>query len=107
MGSIAGYHWEINEIIINADQAEYEISEHIYGHFAEHLGRGIYGGIWVGEDSDIPNKEGYRTDVLNALKKLDALAKNYPFYANYQQYRYEIFDEGNLVKEAINHYETK
>jgi alpha-N-arabinofuranosidase len=60
-----------NQIVVNPDLAEYTISEHIYGQFAEHLGRGIYGGIWVGEDSDIPNTEGYRTDVLNALIELD------------------------------------
>ena len=71
LGAQSLFAQQSNEIIINADQAEYEISEHIYGHFAEHLGRGIYGGIWVGEDSDIPNKEGYRTDVLEALKKLE------------------------------------
>lgn len=60
-----------NTIVVNADQAEHQISEHIYGQFAEHLGRGIYGGIWVGPDSDIPNKEGYRTDVLTALQELE------------------------------------
>lgn len=46
------------------------ISKHIYGHFAEHLGSCIYGGLWVGENSSIPNTKGYRTDVLEALKKL-------------------------------------
>lgn len=60
-----------NRIIINADQELSTISRHIYGHFAEHLGEGIYGGIWVGEDSDIPNNNGYRTDVLEALKQLE------------------------------------
>ena len=38
--------------------------------FAEHLGTCIYGGLWVGENSDIPNINGYRTDVFNALKEL-------------------------------------
>ncbi|HBQ58676.1 MAG TPA: alpha-N-arabinofuranosidase, partial [Balneolaceae bacterium] len=56
--------------MVNADQAEIQINEHVYGQFSEHLGRGIYEGIWVGENSDIPNKEGYRTDVLNALQEL-------------------------------------
>lgn len=59
-----------NTITVNADQGEYTISEHIYGQFSEHLGRGIYEGIWVGPDSDIPNREGYRTDVLEALTEL-------------------------------------
>lgn len=42
----------------------------IYGHFAEHLGRCIYDGIWVGEDSPIPNTDGLRNDVVEALRKL-------------------------------------
>lgn len=46
------------------------ISKHIYGHFAEHLGRSIYGGIFVGEDSEIPNTNGVRNDIIKALKEL-------------------------------------
>ena len=60
-----------NQIVVNVDQEVSTISRHIYGHFAEHLGEGIYGGVWVGEDSDIPNTDGYRTDVLKALKELE------------------------------------
>lgn len=46
------------------------ISRHIYGHFAEHLGRCIYGGFYVGENSEIPNVNGVRKDVVEALKAL-------------------------------------
>jgi alpha-L-arabinofuranosidase len=46
------------------------ISRHIFGQFAEHLGRGIYGGIWVGPDSPIPNTRGIRNDVVAALKAI-------------------------------------
>ena len=47
------------------------ISKHIYGHFAEHLGRSIYGGFYVGEDNtQIPNIDGVRTDVIEAMKKM-------------------------------------
>ena len=46
------------------------ISRHIYGHFAEHLGRGIYDGLYVGEDSEIPNKAGVRNDLIEALKRI-------------------------------------
>lgn len=46
------------------------ISKHIYGHFAEHLGRSIYGGIYVGEESSIPNTNGVRNDIITALKEL-------------------------------------
>lgn len=58
------------ELTINADQPGAKISRQIYGQFAEHLGRGIYGGIWVGKDSPITNNKGFRTDVIEALKKL-------------------------------------
>jgi len=46
------------------------ISRNIFGQFAEHLGRGIYEGIWVGPDSPIPNTRGIRNDVVAALKAL-------------------------------------
>ena len=60
-----------NRIIVNTDLGETKISRHIYGHFAEHLGRCIYGGFWVGEDSEIPNTNGIRNDVVQALRALD------------------------------------
>lgn len=60
-----------SRIIVNADQGEHTISRHIYGHFAEHLGRCIYGGFYVGDDqTEIPNTDGIRNDVLAALKAL-------------------------------------
>jgi alpha-N-arabinofuranosidase len=46
------------------------ISRQIFGQFAEHLGHGIYGGIWVGPDSPIPNTRGIRNDVVAALREL-------------------------------------
>ncbi len=60
-----------NKIVVNVDLGSEIISRHIYGHFAEHLGSGIYGGIWVGEDSPIPNTHGIRNDVVEALKELN------------------------------------
>ncbi len=54
------------------------IDRHIYGQFAEHLGTGIYGGIWVGEGSKIPNIKGYRTDVVQALKKIHVPVVRWP-----------------------------
>jgi alpha-N-arabinofuranosidase len=59
-----------NTIIINTDLGEETINKHIYGHFSEHLGRCIYGGYWVGEDSEIPNTAGIRNDVVDALKEM-------------------------------------
>jgi alpha-N-arabinofuranosidase len=62
-----------NKLVVHADQGEHEISQFIYGHFAEHLGRCIYEGIWVGEDSPIPNTRGIRNDVVKALKRIKVL----------------------------------
>jgi alpha-N-arabinofuranosidase len=59
-----------NKVVINADQGSDRISRHIYGHFSEHLGHCIYGGIWVGEDSPIPNVRGIRKDVVEALRRI-------------------------------------
>ena len=56
-------------IIISADLGKEVISRHIYGHFSEHLGRCIYGGYWVGEDSPVPNTRGIRNDIVEALRK--------------------------------------
>lgn len=47
-----------------------KIDRHIFGQFAEHLGRGVYEGVWVGPDSKIPNTRGIRNDVVAALKAI-------------------------------------
>ena len=54
------------------------IPAEIYGQFSEHLGKCIYEGIWVGKDSSIPNIDGYRTDVLDALKTLKVPVLRWP-----------------------------
>ena len=54
------------------------IPKEIYGQFAEHLGTCIYGGIWVGEDSPIPNTKGYRNDVLQAMRDLKVPVLRWP-----------------------------
>lgn len=59
-----------NNVVVKVDDAKTTISKHIYGHFAEHLGRCIYDGLYVGENSTIPNTNGVRNDVIKALKDL-------------------------------------
>ena len=59
-----------NQIILNADLGKDTISRHIYGHFAEHLGRCVYDGFYVGDNSKIPNVKGMRSDIVAALKKM-------------------------------------
>ena len=57
-------------IYIDLDLVLHNLDKRIYGQFIEHLGRCIYGGIWVGENSSIPNLKGYRLDVLEAVKAI-------------------------------------
>lgn len=61
----------MSKITIYSQNGEQKINRHIYGHFAEHLGRCIYEGIWVGEDSKIPNTRGIRNDLVEALRKIN------------------------------------
>ena len=68
----------MTKVIINGYISKGIINKNIYGHFAEHLGRCIYEGIWVGEDSDIPNTNGIRNDVLQALKDLQVPVLRWP-----------------------------
>lgn len=56
--------------VIRADEPGAKIDRHLFGQFSEHLGRGIYEGIWVGDDSPIPNTRGFRNDVIAALRAL-------------------------------------
>jgi alpha-N-arabinofuranosidase len=63
---------------LHADQPGPQISRYIYGQFSEHLGRGIYDGVWVGTDSKIPNVRGIRTDVVTALKDLHVPVIRWP-----------------------------
>ena len=55
-----------------------KISRDIFGQFAEHLGHGIYGGIWVGPDSTIPNVRGIRSDVVQALRAIEVPNVRWP-----------------------------
>ena len=59
-----------SELVIRADEGGEKINRNIYGHFSEHLGRCIYEGFWVGEDSPIPNTRGIRNDVVEALRRI-------------------------------------
>ena len=63
---------------IHPDEGKYKIPKEIYGQFAEHLGTCIYGGLWVGPNSNIPNTDGYRNDVLQALKDLKVPVLRWP-----------------------------
>ena len=60
------------KLMINKNKKEGTIAPEIYGHFSEHLGRCIYEGLYVGENSEIPNVNGMRTDVAVSYTHLRA-----------------------------------
>lgn len=68
----------MEKYLINPNQKISKISKDIYGHFSEHLGRCIYDGMYVGENSDIPNVNGMRCDVVNALKEMGIPVLRWP-----------------------------
>nr|WP_321452882.1 alpha-L-arabinofuranosidase C-terminal domain-containing protein [uncultured Carboxylicivirga sp.] len=67
-----------NKITAHTDQAETTINRDIYGHFAEHLGRCIYDGFYVGEGSSIENIRGFRVDIINALREMQIPLLRWP-----------------------------
>ena len=68
----------MSRFVVNVKKKGPEINKNIYGHFSEHLGRCVYEGLYVGEDSAIPNKNGMRTDVVEALKKIHVPVLRWP-----------------------------
>jgi alpha-N-arabinofuranosidase len=67
-----------SKITVNASDQEYKINKNIYGQFSEHLGHLIYGGIWVGPNSSIPNIDGIRKDIVEALKEINVPVLRWP-----------------------------
>lgn len=90
-----------NKVTLSADLGKHTINKHIYGHFAEHLGRCIYGGFYVGENNTkIPNKDGVRMDVVNALKKMKIPNLRWPggCFADTYQWKDGIGPKANRPK---------
>ena len=73
-------------IKIDLDRTIGEVDPHLYGNFVEHLGRGVYGGIYD-PGNRLSDKNGFRTDVMKAVKQLNPSLIRYPggnFVSNYQ-----------------------
>ncbi len=66
------------EITVNEQKKKSRIRKEIYGQFAEHLGRGIYEGLFVRPESGIPNEDGIRTDVADALREIKVPVIRWP-----------------------------
>jgi alpha-N-arabinofuranosidase len=89
------------KITLNTDLAKTKINKHIYGHFAEHLGRCIYEGIYVGEsNTKIPNTAGVRNDIIAALKDLKVPNLRWPggCFADAYQWKDGIGPKANRPK---------
>ena len=68
----------MSKIIVNTLDKKSTISRNIYGNFSEHLGRCSYNGIFVDENCGIPNVNGMRTDVVEALKNIKLPVLRWP-----------------------------
>lgn len=90
-------------ITLNPLDKKSHINKEIYGNFSEHLGRCIYDGIFVGEDSNIPNIEGFRTDVVEAFRAIKLPVLRWPggCYADIYHWRDGI-GEKSLRKKILN-----
>ena len=76
-------------ITLNPARSKGIINKNIYGHFSEHLGRCIYQGLYVGENSPIPNIRGIRTDAVEALKQIGAPVLRWPGGCFADEYHWE------------------
>ncbi len=65
-------------VVVHVDRPGAVIRPELHGQFAEHLGRSVYDGVWVGEDSAIPNIRGFRKDVVEALKAIHVPVLRWP-----------------------------
>lgn len=94
------------KLVINETKKLGTIAPEIYGHFSEHLGRCIYEGLYVGEDSDIPNVNGMRTDVVNALKEIRVPVLRWPggCFADEYHWKDGIGDKSKRKKMINTHW---
>src|SRR4029079_3079020 len=76
--SVAANADDTVKLNIDAGKPGAKIERHIFGQFAEHLGRGVYEGVWVGPDSKIPNTRGIRNAVVAALTAIKVTSVRWP-----------------------------
>lgn len=93
----------MGKLIINTYNKKSKINKNIYGHFSEHLGHCIYGGLYVGKESDIPNINGMRIDVVEALKEIHIPVLRWPGGNFADEYHWKDgIGPKNTRKEIIN-----
>ena len=90
-------------LFIEPNQKKRRIEKEVYGNFSEHLGRCIYGGVYVGEDSDIPNENGMRKDVVEALREMKLPVLRWPGGCFADEYHWKDgIGEKSTRKKMIN-----
>lgn len=90
-------------MVVNADDRLGHISPEIYGHFSEHLGRCIYNGIYVGENSLIPNTDGIRNDIIEAFRNIKAPVFRWPGGCFAEEYHWQDgIGEKTLRRKIVN-----
>ena len=96
----------MKRFIVNPVNKKSKINKEIYGHFSEHLGRCIYEGLYVGENSDIPNVNGMRCDVVNALKEMKLPVLRWPggCFADEYHWKDGIGDKATRKKMINTHW---
>jgi len=94
------------KLYVNPHKKKGHINKEIYGHFSEHLGRCIYEGVYVGENSEIPNTNGMRNDVVKALKEIKIPVLRWPggCFADEYHWRDGIGPKENRKKMINTHW---
>lgn len=93
----------MKKITINTAAPLSKVNKNIFGHFSEHLGRCIYEGIYVGENSGIPNTNGMRNDVIAALRELEVPVLRWPGGCFADTYHWtDGIGEKELRKKMVN-----
>ena len=93
-------------LFVNTEDNKGRINPEIYGHFSEHLGRCIYNGIYVGEDSSIPNTNGIRNDIVEAFKNIKMPVLRWPggCFADEYHWKDGIGDKSQRKKMINTHW---
>jgi alpha-N-arabinofuranosidase len=105
-GTSSLYSQTTVNVAINGANPTTVISKHIYGHFAEHLGRCVYDGFWVSDTSTVERKDRIRMDVVNALKKIKVPNLRWPggCYADEYHWRDGIGERSQRPKTVNTHW---
>jgi alpha-L-arabinofuranosidase len=94
---------EPGPLTVQAEAPGPVINRDIFGQFAEHLGQGIYGGVWVGKNSKIPNVRGIRSDVVGALKAIKVPVVRWPGGCFADEYHWKSgIGPANMRKTTVN-----